>query len=129
MTRAPGSFLTERLDELLAVDAELMTGGSTDPADGHHAVSRVTLRLLLMAGLEDVLHFGKEFERYQRTADGRVTAHIADGTSAARQGGTPIVDGTVYASVPDGSGGYFDRPLWRAGSRFPFWISTCRSSR
>lgn len=76
------TFLTERLDELLAVDAELMTGGSTDPADGHHAVSRITLRLLLMAGLQDVLHFGKEFERYEHTADGRVAAHFADGTSA-----------------------------------------------
>ncbi|WP_051581455.1 FAD-dependent oxidoreductase [Pseudonocardia acaciae] len=75
------TFLTERLAELLAVDAALMTGGSADPADGHHAVSRITLRLLLMGGLDDALHFGKEFERYEHAADGRVTAHFADGTS------------------------------------------------
>jgi 2-polyprenyl-6-methoxyphenol hydroxylase-like FAD-dependent oxidoreductase len=53
-----------------------------DPADGTHAVSRATLRRVLLAGLEDVVSFGKEFTRYSDDGD-QVTAHFADGTSAA----------------------------------------------
>jgi 2-polyprenyl-6-methoxyphenol hydroxylase-like FAD-dependent oxidoreductase len=51
-----------------------------DPADGTHAVSRATLRRVLLAGLDDVA-FGQEFTRYSRDGD-QVTAHFADGTAA-----------------------------------------------
>jgi 2-polyprenyl-6-methoxyphenol hydroxylase-like FAD-dependent oxidoreductase len=37
---------------------------------------------VLLAGLADSVHFGREFARYERTADGKVTAYFADGTSA-----------------------------------------------
>ncbi|AUG78942.1 2-polyprenyl-6-methoxyphenol hydroxylase [Kitasatospora sp. MMS16-BH015] len=46
------------------------------------AVDRVTLRRILLAGLEEVVHFGKNFQRLDRTADGRVTAYFEDGTEA-----------------------------------------------
>jgi len=59
-----------------------MYGGTTDPAESHYPVDRLTLRRLLLAGLDDVVHFDKKFERYERTPDGRVTACFADGTSA-----------------------------------------------
>lgn len=53
-----------------------------DRADKIDAVDRVTLRRILLAGLADTVHFGKNFERLARTPDGRVTAYFADGTEA-----------------------------------------------
>ena len=50
-----------------------------DPVDRAHAVSRATLRQLLLAGLDNVT-FGQEFARYDQDGD-RVTVHFADGTS------------------------------------------------
>jgi 2-polyprenyl-6-methoxyphenol hydroxylase-like FAD-dependent oxidoreductase len=75
-------FLTEQLQELVVVDEELMSGGATGAVEGQHAVSRIALRQLLLAGLADVVHFDKTFERYERTPDGKVIAYFADGTSA-----------------------------------------------
>ena len=37
---------------------------------------------MLLAGLDDVVRFGKTFERYEELPTGRVVAHFADGTSA-----------------------------------------------
>ncbi|MCP2334660.1 FAD-dependent oxidoreductase [Actinoalloteichus caeruleus] len=82
---APGGdfgFLTERLTELLVVEEEISHPRADDPAEGHYAVDRRALRRLLLAGIEDVVHFGAEFERYEVTDDGRVVAHFADGSSA-----------------------------------------------
>ncbi|MFI7634960.1 FAD-dependent oxidoreductase [Nonomuraea sp. NPDC049400] len=70
-------FLTERL-ELLTL---LETPKATDPADDHHSVSRITLRQVLLSGLDDVVRFGKSYERYERLPDGRVELFFADGTS------------------------------------------------
>lgn len=55
---------------------------STDPAASSHAVSRATLRRILLTGLDDVVRLGKEFQRYEQNPDGTVTAFFADGTSA-----------------------------------------------
>ncbi|HEY7430427.1 MAG TPA: NAD(P)/FAD-dependent oxidoreductase [Streptosporangiaceae bacterium] len=76
------SFLTEQLRDLLFLPNELIAGPQTSPAGSHHSVSRITLRQVLLTGLDDVVHLGKEFTRYERTPDGRVTAFFADGTSA-----------------------------------------------
>jgi 2-polyprenyl-6-methoxyphenol hydroxylase-like FAD-dependent oxidoreductase len=43
------------------------------------------LRRLLLTGLEDRVHFGKEFTHYERQADATVTAFFADGSSAPGQ--------------------------------------------
>lgn len=69
----------ERLHELMQ---ESENTRATDPANGAHAVSRVALRRLLLAGLEGVVHFDKEFSRYEQSDDGKVTAFFADGGSA-----------------------------------------------
>jgi 2-polyprenyl-6-methoxyphenol hydroxylase-like FAD-dependent oxidoreductase len=69
----------EQLLQLMEEDAK---PDRADPASGSHAVSRVTFRHVLLAGLDDAVHFGKEFTRYERAGDGTVTAHFADGTSA-----------------------------------------------
>ena len=69
----------EQLRELMQEDPK---ADATDPASGSHAISRVTLRRVLLAGLDDVVHFDKEFVRYDRSDDGRVVASFADGSSA-----------------------------------------------
>lgn len=77
----PGmGVFTEQLRELMQEDE---TTGQTDPAHSTHAVSRVTLRRLLLAGLSEIVHFDKELIRYEQTDDGKVTAFFADGTSAS----------------------------------------------
>jgi 2-polyprenyl-6-methoxyphenol hydroxylase-like FAD-dependent oxidoreductase len=71
----------QRLRELMQEDPK---PGAADPGSGSHAVSRLTLRQVLLAGLEAVVHFDKEFVRYEPAdgGTGQVTAYFADGTSA-----------------------------------------------
>lgn len=67
-------FVTEQLRELLQIDPGA-------DASGHYGISRITLRQLLLADLDGVVHYGSMFDRYERLPDGRVRAHFADGTS------------------------------------------------
>ena len=76
------AFLTEQLRDLLFLPRELTADKGTGPAASHHSVSRITLRHVLLTGLEDMVHLGKEFTRYELRPDGRVTAFFADGTTA-----------------------------------------------
>ncbi|MFD4602348.1 FAD-dependent oxidoreductase [Streptomyces sp. NPDC058464] len=55
---------------------------AADAVDSERSVSRSTLRQVLFTGMDDVVHHGKEFTRYEQHPDGRVTAHFADGTTA-----------------------------------------------
>ncbi|MDQ3790463.1 MAG: FAD-dependent monooxygenase [Actinomycetota bacterium] len=75
-------FVNEQLKELLLIEDEVTSGTDRDPARSHHSVSRITLHQVLSAGLADVLHLDKEFERYERADDGTITCHFADGTTA-----------------------------------------------
>jgi salicylate hydroxylase len=88
-------FVTEQMKVLLALD------GRNAPArfrgDGvakHRSVSRITLRQVLLSGLEDSVHFGKTFVRYEETSFGRIVAHFEDGSS---------VEGDVLVAA-DGGG-------------------------
>lgn len=69
-----------RLQERLAVpfptkeNHEFLTAG--------HAVDRLVIRQILLAGLADAVHFGKAFTRYEQLQDGTIRAHFADGSSA-----------------------------------------------
>jgi salicylate hydroxylase len=74
-------FATERMRDLLRFRGDEITpaGG---PADRHYGVSRISLREVLLSGLDDLVRLGRTFTRYETTADGRVTAHFADGTTA-----------------------------------------------
>ncbi|MFC9691824.1 FAD-dependent oxidoreductase [Kribbella sp. NPDC056951] len=76
-------FLDEQMRSMILVgrDGEAPLD-PLDPATGEHAVSRVTLRRLLLAGVQDVVHFGKEFTSFTSGPDGTVSAHFADGTRA-----------------------------------------------
>jgi 2-polyprenyl-6-methoxyphenol hydroxylase-like FAD-dependent oxidoreductase len=78
--RPPRSFtmVTEQLDELLSLDLPQ----DHDPITSEKSVSRMTLRQVLLTGLDDVVHFDKTFTHYQQHQDGTVTAWFSDGTSA-----------------------------------------------
>ncbi|MFC7383401.1 FAD-dependent oxidoreductase [Sphaerisporangium rhizosphaerae] len=71
------AFLTEQLEELLLMQVPEVD----DPVDDHHSVSRITLRQILLSGMEEVVRFGKTFERYEREDGGRVRLFFEDGTS------------------------------------------------
>ena len=76
------SFVTERMKVLLSLDelnAPKRFGG--DGAAQHRSVSRITLRQVLLSGLDGV-HFGKAFVRYEELPTGRIRAHFEDGTTA-----------------------------------------------
>jgi len=78
--RAPRYFnmLTEQLSEVLSLPLR----PDTDPLTSEKSVSRMTLRQVLLTGLEDIVHFDKTFTRYEQHPDGTVTAFFDDGTSA-----------------------------------------------
>jgi 2-polyprenyl-6-methoxyphenol hydroxylase-like FAD-dependent oxidoreductase len=101
------AFLTEQLRDLLFLPPELTAGPQAGPQASHHSVSRITLRHVLLDGLEDTVCHGKEFTRYEHAPDGRVTAHFADGTSAT---------GDVLAGA-DGAGSRVRRQYLPAAHR------------
>ena len=79
----PGiGFLDERMRPLILIGQDRPARDPLDPTTSEHAVSRVTLRKLLLAGLDDVVRFGKEFTGFARADDGMVTAKFTDGTTA-----------------------------------------------
>jgi salicylate hydroxylase len=71
-------FLDETMEELLGFEVE----PGSDPIDRHHSVSRITLRQVLLAGLGDVVHFGKTFSQVDETPDGRMRLCFEDGSRA-----------------------------------------------
>jgi 2-polyprenyl-6-methoxyphenol hydroxylase-like FAD-dependent oxidoreductase len=76
-------FVTERMKVLISFDMiNLPQGVNGDHIALDRSVSRITLREVLLAGLDDVVRFGKTFERYEELPTGRVLAHFGDGTSA-----------------------------------------------
>jgi 2-polyprenyl-6-methoxyphenol hydroxylase-like FAD-dependent oxidoreductase len=81
--RAP-RYLTV-LTQKKKVTAAIPLHGNADEISSEQPVSRQTLRQLLLSGLEDRVHFGKEFTRYEQQANGTVTALFTDGSSASGQ--------------------------------------------
>lgn len=72
-------FLTESMDVLLTLST---TFADADPIAANRNVSRISLRHVLLSGLDDVVHFGKSFARYDDDPSGPVVAHFEDGTTA-----------------------------------------------
>ena len=72
------NLVTEHLNELLSLDIPQ----HLDPITSEHSVSRMTLRQVLLTGLEDVVCFDKTFTHYEQHPDGTVTAWFADGSFA-----------------------------------------------
>jgi salicylate hydroxylase len=72
-------FLTEKMEELLSIEVR----SDARAIAQHRSASRITLRQVLLSGLDGVLHFGKTFTCYEETADGPIVLHFADGSTAA----------------------------------------------
>lgn len=79
--RAPLYFnmMTEQFSELVSLE---LTGEAADPVDGEKNVNRMTLRRVLLRGLEGIVVFDKTFRRYTQLRDGTVTVQFEDGTEA-----------------------------------------------
>jgi 2-polyprenyl-6-methoxyphenol hydroxylase-like FAD-dependent oxidoreductase len=73
------SIVTEQLHELLNLAG---TGGSGDSIARHRSISRITLRRILLAGLEDEVKFDKRFLHYEEASGGAIIAHFEDGATA-----------------------------------------------
>jgi 2-polyprenyl-6-methoxyphenol hydroxylase-like FAD-dependent oxidoreductase len=79
------AFLTEQLHDLLFLPRGLNVGRQARVGGRHHyhhSVSRITLRDVLLSGLEDTIRLGKTFTHYEQARGGRVTAFFDDGTTA-----------------------------------------------
>jgi 2-polyprenyl-6-methoxyphenol hydroxylase-like FAD-dependent oxidoreductase len=76
--KAPTESIT--LDETFTPLENL--GFGRQPEDTHieKSVSRITLRQILLTGLEGSLHVGKQFLRYEIEPEGTVLSHFADGS-------------------------------------------------
>jgi salicylate hydroxylase len=71
-------FLNEKMEVLLSVAMD----EPADPVARHHSASRITLRKVLLSGLDDTVQFGKTFTRFEEEPEGKVTAFFEDGASA-----------------------------------------------
>ena len=76
------NMLTEQMSELLSMDRFSGGGDTDDSVDSEKSVSRMTLRQVLLTGLEDVVVFDKKFSHYEHYSDGRVIVSFEDGTQA-----------------------------------------------
>jgi 2-polyprenyl-6-methoxyphenol hydroxylase-like FAD-dependent oxidoreductase len=70
------AFVDERLVPKFVKPVPPVTPG----ADGF-GVNRLTMREILLGGLNDIVHFGQRFLRYESTPDGHVRAHFEGGVS------------------------------------------------
>ncbi|WP_201374674.1 FAD-dependent oxidoreductase [Ktedonobacter robiniae] len=52
------------------------------PDETGFGVNRLTLREILLAGLEGIVHFGKTCERFEQVSNGQVRVCFTDGTTA-----------------------------------------------
>ncbi|KAJ3492699.1 hypothetical protein NLG97_g5205 [Lecanicillium saksenae] len=73
------NMVTEQLQELLSIDG--FSRASADGVAAEYSVSRMTLRQMLLTGLEDHVQFDKHFSRYTQNDDGTITVHFKDGSS------------------------------------------------
>jgi 2-polyprenyl-6-methoxyphenol hydroxylase-like FAD-dependent oxidoreductase len=72
------TMFTEQFAQLLSITSDYLL--PTDDVVKDHSVSRMTLRQVLLTGMEDVVEFDRKFERYEDHGDS-VTAFFEDGTS------------------------------------------------
>ena len=72
-------FLSEKMEELLSIKDR----GAASAIARHWSASRITLRQVLLGGLDGIVQFDRNFTRYEETADGTIVLHFADGSTAA----------------------------------------------
>jgi 2-polyprenyl-6-methoxyphenol hydroxylase-like FAD-dependent oxidoreductase len=92
------------------------------PGPGGLGVNRLTLREILLAGLD--VRFGKTFTGYSPGPDGQVTAHFADGTAASGDllAGADGTGSAVRSQLLPGA--VIDQLGWAIYGRTPFadWV-------
>ena len=74
-------MLDEHLNTLLDVTERDGLNLGSDPVESEKSVSRMTMRQVLLTGLEDIVRFDKRFSHYEIRADSTVEAYFEDGTS------------------------------------------------
>jgi 2-polyprenyl-6-methoxyphenol hydroxylase-like FAD-dependent oxidoreductase len=78
-----GNQMTHQMKFLFSAGPEALKEGDEPPEeDRDESVSRMTLRQVLLTGVEDVVEFDKSFTHYEQHDNGKVTAFFSDGTSA-----------------------------------------------
>ncbi len=70
----------EQLHHLMEIPVD--QAKQADPLESSRSVSRITLRQVLLAELDEIVQFDKSYSHYQENPDGTVTAFFEDGTSA-----------------------------------------------
>ena len=76
------TVVTKNLRQLKAINFPTPASPSDDPTAVSTSVDRLTLRRVLLTGLQDVVHFGHEFTSFEQRPDGTVCAHFQDGSTA-----------------------------------------------
>jgi 2-polyprenyl-6-methoxyphenol hydroxylase-like FAD-dependent oxidoreductase len=76
-------FLTEKMEELLALDVP----GDEASVEQHRSASRITLRQVLLSGLDGIVQFDKMFVSYDEPPHGAargapIVIHFSDGSTA-----------------------------------------------
>ncbi|WP_274651996.1 FAD-dependent oxidoreductase [Paenibacillus humicola] len=74
----PGRLLDEQLNDIRMEGRE----AKTDAVEESVVIDRHVLRHLLLAGLQEKVHFGKKLTRYETLSDGTVRVCFADSASA-----------------------------------------------
>jgi len=129
-------FLTEDMKELVHIEEQLMTGMNKPLQEGQYNVSRKLLREVLLSDLEDRIHFGKTFQRYEVQPDQKVKVCFDDGTnietdlligadganSSVRQQLLPAAQRVDTNAVAIGGKMYVDKATAQ-------WLPECISSR
>ncbi|MEY9963502.1 2-polyprenyl-6-methoxyphenol hydroxylase-like FAD-dependent oxidoreductase [Streptacidiphilus sp. MAP12-16] len=78
----PGSRMDAFDHQLNLLHAQELPPAPDLPGGGHLAVNRMTLRQILLSGLDKAMHHGARLTHYDTDRSGAVTAHFADGSSA-----------------------------------------------
>lgn len=73
------TVMTEQMQELIRFRADMR---KVDPIAQHRSISRIHLRRILLAGLEDAVHFNRRFLSYEETPQGRIAIFFEDGSRA-----------------------------------------------
>jgi 2-polyprenyl-6-methoxyphenol hydroxylase-like FAD-dependent oxidoreductase len=74
------TFLDSRLNQLLQIDIPPVDRTATE---SERPISRISLRKILLEGLEEAVIFDKTFVTYELAPEGRVVVRFKDGSSAA----------------------------------------------
>lgn len=73
-------FRDPQLKVLAEKDEAVLSGKSASEVE-RSGITRVDLRDALLSGLEDVVHWGKAFSKYENVDGNKIRAYFADGTS------------------------------------------------